>query len=142
MRRLTLLALAVLVGGVALLGYSVATGESQVHLVLIFPVITGSGLIAFAGILLVAVGMFLGFFSIAQSSFVTPEAPPPSPSAPGPRAPPPAAPAKRFGGVVFLGPVPIVFGSDVRVSRAMLVLAIALTVLLLVFFFLVLNARP
>lgn len=141
MRPLTLLALALLAGGVALLGYSVATGESQVHLVLIFPVVTGAGIVAFTGILLVAVGMFLGFFSIAGPSLV-PEAPAPPPPAPGPQAPKAAAPAKRFGGVVFLGPVPIVFGSDVRVSKAMLVLAIALTVLLLVFFFLVLSARP
>ena len=38
------------------------------------------------------------------------------------------------GGVVFLGPVPIVFGTSTRVARAMLFLALAITLILAALF--------
>lgn len=131
MRRLTVLALMALVGGLALLAYSAATGEGQVVLFLIFPVFTGSGLASFAGMLLIMLGLFLGFLSMAGFALpATGAAPPPEAAAPAT----PPSPAKKFGGVVLLGPVPIVFGSDRRVTNAMLVLAIVLTILLVLFF--------
>lgn len=137
MRRSSLLALAAIVGGVALLGYSAATGEGQVHLVLIFPVFTGTGLLPFLGMVLIFAGIFLRFWSLAggQSTAVPEPAMAAAPPSPGASAPP----GRKFGGVVFLGPFPIVFGSDKRIAKYMLVLGIALTVLLLAFFFLVLR---
>ena len=146
MRRLSWLALAALVGGASLLAYGAALGQGQVHLVLVFPVFTGTGLVSIAGILLIAVGMFLGFLSFAQIPLVwiskrTPAGPAlPEPTPASPPEPHTGTTAKKFGGVVFLGPIPIVFGSDTRVSRIMLLLAIAMTVLLLAFFLLVLRA--
>ncbi|HYS71792.1 MAG TPA: DUF131 domain-containing protein [Thermoplasmata archaeon] len=142
MRRLSLLALACLIGGVALVAYGAANGQAQVYLVLIFPVVVGSGPIPLAGTALVMAGFVLGFLSFAGMPLPA-GAPPPMRAESKSEAPPPApAATKRFGGVVFLGPLPIVFGSDARMSRYMLVLGIALTVLLLAFFFLVLSARP
>jgi len=139
MRRLSLLALACLIGGVALLAYGASVGQGQVYLVFIVPVFTGSGPIPFAGIALIMLGFVLGFLSLARMPLVASESPASAPeSASSPSAPPTSAPAKRFGGVVFLGPFPIVFGSDAKMSKYMLVLAVAMTVLLLAFFFLVL----
>lgn len=40
------------------------------------------------------------------------------------------------GGVVFIGPIPIVFGTSRGVTTVMLVLALAVTLLLLVFYLL------
>ncbi|AEA12984.1 hypothetical protein TUZN_1513 [Thermoproteus uzoniensis 768-20] len=40
------------------------------------------------------------------------------------------------GGVVIIGPVPIVFGSSQRITKAVLILAIALTVLVLALYLL------
>jgi len=130
------LALAAFAGGLALLGYSVAVGESQVHLVLIFPVVTGGGASGLAGMGLVFLAMILGFLSFARPS----PGPVSTAEASGaPQSPPaPATPAPKFGGVVFLGPIPIVFGSSPRISKVMLVLAVAMTILLLAFFLLVL----
>jgi len=137
MRRLSTLALACLVGGVALLTYGASVGQGQVYLVFIVPVFTGSGPIPFAGIALIMLGFVLGFLSLARIPLAA-EGPAP-PAEPSPTASaPPTAPAKRFGGVVFLGPFPVVFGSDKTMSKYMLVLAVAMTVLLLAFFFLVL----
>lgn len=134
MRRLPLLALLTIVGGLALLAYAAATGQGQVALVVIFPVFTGTGLVSFAGMLLIMLGFFLGFLSLAGRPPPTERIPPGSPEPATPTAP--VTPAKRFGGVVFLGPFPIVFGSDRRISTVMLVLGVLLTILLLVFFFL------
>ena len=127
------LALAAFAGGLALLGYSVAVGESQVHLVLIFPVFTGGGGAGLAGMGLVFLAMILGFLSFARFSPVT------VPKAQAADAPqPPPAPATKFGGVVFLGPIPIVFGSSPTISKVMLALAVVMTIVLLAFFLLVL----
>ena len=134
MRLLPLIAAAAFAGGVALLAYSAATGEGQVALFLIFPVFTGTGLVPFAGMLLIMLGFFLGFVSLA-SRFMPASEDAVMPAA-SQSAPSPASPSKKFGGVVFLGPVPIVFGSDRKISTAMLVLGIALTILLALFFFL------
>jgi len=137
MRRLSLLALACLIGGVALLAYGASVGQGQVYLVFIVPVFTGSGPIPFAGIALIMLGFVLGFLSLARMPLAA-EGPAP-PAEPSPTASaPPTTPAKRFGGVVFLGPFPVVFGSDKTMSKYMLVLAVVMTVLLLAFFFLVL----
>ena len=132
-KHLGWIALAVFAGGLALLGYSAALGESQVHLVLIFPVVTGGGAVGLAGMGLVFLAMILGFLSFARLS------PVPVPRAEAAGAPqPPPAPATKFGGVVFLGPIPIVFGSSPTISKVMLALAVVMTILLLAFFLLVL----
>jgi uncharacterized protein (TIGR00304 family) len=134
-KNLGWLALIAFAGGVALLGYSVAVGESQVHLVLLFPVVTGGGAIGLAGMALVFLAMFLGFFSFARP-FGTPT-PAEGPARPTGAATPPA-PRAKFGGVVFVGPIPIVFGSSPKISKVMLAAAVVMTILLLAFFFLVL----
>lgn len=142
MRRLSLVALLCLFGGVALLAYGAATGEGQVTLFIIFPVFTGTGLAPLAGMLLIVAAMFLWFASFAGF----PAKPAAGPETPAPSTPPSAAPAaappRKFGGVVFLGPIPVVFGSDARVSKWMLVLAVIMTLVLLTFFFLVLTLPP
>ncbi len=145
MRRLSFLALACLIGGVALLAYGAAVGQVQGYLVLIFPVLTGSGPLPLAGIALLVLGIVLGFLSFARSPLEVPGGPQPAArSASSPSSPPTPAPgpSKPFGGVVFLGPIPIVFGSDARMSKYMLVLAAVVTALLLAFFFLFLFVRP
>jgi len=136
MRRLSLLALASLVGGIALLGYGAATGQGKV--VLIFPVFEGP--VPFVGGLLIMLAMFLWFLSVARSGVPWPAGPSEAvtPSPPTPAAAPPA----KAGGVVFLGPFPIVFGSDPKVAKAMLILGIVLAGLLLLVFLLMYSVRP
>src|SRR5213594_2906500 len=139
MRRISVLTLACLIGGFLVLAYGVLIGEARVYFVLVLPVIVGSGITAFAGAILLMMGFALGFLGLARFSLpeMTPETP-----AESPPASQPAAPAKRFGGVVFLGPIPIVFGSDPKMSKYMLVLASVVTVLLIAFVLLILFARP
>src|SRR2546422_3475470 len=110
MRRLSLLALASLTGGVALLAYGVIIGQGQVFLVVIFPVITGSGPIPLAGTGLVMLGFVLGFLSMARLPTMARDSPSIESAPPSSSAPPQQSPPRRFGGVVFLRPLPVLFG--------------------------------
>ena len=128
---------ATLAAGLAVLGWAVARGEARLYLVLVVPVIVGTGPLAFLGFLLVFLGFALTFFfwpfRFAPSSppaivpsRVLPESPPQE------GAPPDASRSRRWGGVVFLGPIPLVFGSDPQMTRRMLILGAILFFALLI----------
>lgn len=120
--------------GVALLAVAVTRGEAVPYLVLIFPVVQATGPLAFGAIASLFAGMVVFFLAFAIRPDGVPVspgvAPPPSEIPPGERAPPPRT---RAGGVVFLGPLPIIFGSDAQVARWMIVVAVVLFVLLVAF---------
>ena len=119
---------AVLLAGVLALGLAVAQSDARVYLILVIPAVVGTGPLAFLGILLVFVGFFLTSFLWFAGT--------PMPSAPAEEIPGPTLrevrPRRRWGGVVFLGPLPIVFGSDPQITRAMFVLGAILFLALLI----------
>ncbi|WP_338603795.1 TIGR00304 family protein [Sulfolobus tengchongensis] len=43
----------------------------------------------------------------------------------------------QVGGVIFIGPIPIVFGSSKNIAKWMLIVAIVLFVLLVIFYFII-----
>jgi len=129
MRRLGLAALALLVAGIALLAYAASTGEMQLYILAIIPIVQSSSPIALAGMALIFVAIFLAFFSMATPFAEMPERPA-APAAPQSAAP--AQPAKKFGGVVFIGPVPIVFGSDRKMAKWMLAVALVIVIVLII----------
>jgi len=122
-----------LLAGLVALAVAVARNEASVALVFVVPVVIGSGPLAFLGVLLIFVGFFLTFLSWSAG---------PLPPMPGPAEAPSGAPpeptrSRRWGGVLFLGPIPLVFGplvfgSDPQVTRMMLVLGVILFLALLV----------
>jgi len=108
----------ILLTGLVALAWAVARGEASVYLIFVVPAVVGTGPLAFLGILLVFLGFFLTFFfwtAGARPSGIEPREIP---------AIPPQEPTKtrRWGGVVFLGPIPLVFGSDPQMTRMMLIL--------------------
>lgn len=118
-----------LLAGLAVLGVALSRGEASLFLVVVIPVIMGTGPTALLGIFLVFAGFFATFLFWPAG---TESAPAVISGGPAPGPPPgPTPPTRRWGGVVFLGPFPIVFGSDPRMSRAMLVLGIVLVLALL-----------
>jgi len=128
MRKLTLGAVALIALGIILIAYAVSTGEAKVYIFVFIPVFTGGTLTAFGGTLLLFLGIFLFFFSLAgPGGFDTVE-----PARAAPRAGAPRTPGTKFGGVVLLGPIPIVFGSDKKIAKWMLVVALILVILLVV----------
>ncbi len=138
MRALTWAGLACFAVGIGLMAVSLATGEGQVFLVLFIPVFTSSGPIGLLGIIALFAGIFLGMVSFAGPRL--PMEAPASPQAPVQAAPPATGPARPWGGVVMLGPIPLVFGSDARIAKWMMVLGIVLTALV-VALFLILSLR-
>ncbi len=120
---------AILIVGLAVLAFGFLQGEATFSLIVIFPLVTATGPWSVLGIVLMIAGFFLSFLGMAAPVESQP-LPPPEP-APATGAPPQPA-ARRWGGVVFLGPVPIVFGSDPKMARWMLLVGIALFVGLVV----------
>src|SRR3989442_12816543 len=103
------------VAGVLMMALAVAQHQANVYLVLVIPVIVGTGPIAFLGIILVFAGFLLTFLLWPARFVEDPgkrDAAPTSPAGP--------APAPRWGGVLFLGPAPVVLGAGPRVGRPVL----------------------
>ena len=122
--------------GIAALALAFLQGQATLSLFVIFPVVTATGAWAFLGILLMIAGFFLFFLTIPSGSDHAPGSGGTTSSSPAPGVlskAPPDSPPRRWGGVVFVGPVPVVFGSDAKVTRWMLVLGLVLFVALVVF---------
>lgn len=129
-RPAQLLGPVLIVAGVAALAVGFLQGEANLSLFLIFPIVTATGVWSALGILLLIAGFFALFLTLPSS---IPEAPPLGEPAQTPSgAAPPSSPRRRWGGVVFLGPIPVVFGSDAKVARWMLVVGVLLFVGLVV----------
>jgi uncharacterized protein (TIGR00304 family) len=126
MRARSVLGVALVVSGAALTVLGVATGEVQVGLLLFFiPYLYGSSWMGGLAILLVFAGLvvlILGRFAASNQE------------AGGAAQPTDPGMTKRkweFGGVVLIGPVPIVFGSSDRAALWALMIAAAVVMLLL-----------
>ena len=120
MKGLFLSAVAVWALGLALIVLSIGEGGASVFLVVIVPVVTGSSFTFLAGVVLLFVGIALAMLAFPVEW--VDHAPPPTP-----RADESPGSSGGVGGVVMIGPVPIVFGSWrgtlSRRARWMLVLA-------------------
>jgi uncharacterized protein (TIGR00304 family) len=120
------LGVALIIGGAMLLGLAILNEEASVALIFIIPVIYGVGPLAAAAVLLVFIGISLVMLSVTlrmaneQGSDAEPSK------------------KREFGGVVLIGPVPIVFGSA-RTFRWTWALAALSLVVLLLFLFILLR---
>lgn len=141
MNRYHLLAIILLICGIISLGYSVASGEGSAGVVVFIPVFFGSGLFSFIGVLCIMAAIFLGFFGFAKGAFEEEDAEEPqrqrtsspSQSQQGPRPQP--RKSIKGGGVVLIGPIPVVFGSDAKTAMILMVLAIILIIAVAVLFY-------
>lgn len=136
MRKWLLAALLLFASGVALIIASISNGEGEVGLFLIFPFIVIQGWIGAVGSLLLVlaiISMFIGLWTSATQF--------PGQAPDGTDSPTPVARPKRdYGGVVLIGPIPIVFGSDEKIAKSMLIIAVAiLAAFVLVFLILSLS---
>src|SRR2546427_10656434 len=113
--------------GVLMMALAVARGEASVYLVFIIPVIVGTGPLAFLAVFLVFAGFLLTFLLWPFRFEAEPEG-----EAIRPVSSEGAPAARRWGGVLFLGPIPVIFGSDPRMTRTMLLIGAVLFVALVV----------
>lgn len=117
------------IAGAVLLAWALARGEARIDLFLIVPVIHGAGVVVAAAFLLFFLGMLLLFLSFFLGLDYTAE---------GDHGPPIKG---EWGGVILLGPIPIVLGSSgfLKDRRVLVVLSVLSTLLLLLFLFTVLR---
>lgn len=118
--------------GISLLIYTVLKGESTAGLVLIFPFIYSNTILATIGIFCIIVSIILPFFLSSEWSLDSQDDGE-EPFVSGTKN---DAPKKKssYGGMLLIGPIPIIFGSDKRMTyiAAGIGLAIVVVVLLII----------
>lgn len=127
--------LLLIAGGVALLAYGLSTGRISVALPVIVPVFYGSFPELLLSALLIMGGLVLLFFAGTRRDNGTAGGMPdetarPSSSPETSKRETKARARPTIGGVVILGPIPIVWGSDRRIALVALLLALLLMVVL------------
>lgn len=124
LRRLSFM---LFVAGIICFVLGVLNGEAEVGFVLIFPFIAGSGILSLLGVLFLFFGMLLyigGFYHHSLDDHTVT----------GNETSHGSSKSKlRGGGVVLIGPIPIVFGT----SWKMTIVALVITIIALVSFYLV-----
>jgi uncharacterized protein (TIGR00304 family) len=106
--------------------------EVEFGFFLFFPFIIGSGIYSFFGLIFVLITIILLFFgfvniSTVNSNFVDYETI-------NDNTKKSLKKYKKFGGFVFIGPIPIVLGSNWKISLIMMVLGILILVILIMLF--------
>ena len=114
MNRYHLLSILIFIAGIFLIILGVLTGDVQGGLFLIFPFVIGSGIYATLGILLIIASFFLFMFTISTN----------------PIDQEPENTTKKTnskiqgGGIILLGPIPIIIGSNWKITVPLIIIAI------------------
>jgi len=124
------LALALGGSGVILIGYSALAGGAHVALVIIFPVVYGSSWELALGILLFFLAIVTVFVGIAGEGGLRPGGVLLRAGGGG-DGPPSGRNTLDFGGVVLVGPFPIIFSSRRKWLPVLVIVAVALAVLII-----------
>ncbi len=129
MRPFRILAAFMILAGAGLLVYGVVAGEMQVALLLIVPVIYGSSALGFLAIGLIIAGILVSMadFALSASAEGAEEALVDDDRARSKKA--------EFGGVILIGPIPIIFGADRRMTFLAIMVAVAILVIMILSLF-------
>ncbi|MBS3789435.1 MAG: DUF131 domain-containing protein [Candidatus Thermoplasmatota archaeon] len=112
---------AFLLSGILLIILSLIEGEAKIALFFIIPIIYGTGLYLGLGILLIFVSIPLFFFFSGhhrmrdKKEFTRGEQ---------------TQKESSYGGVIFIGPIPIIFGKDKTVAKKMMYLGLLIALIL------------
>ncbi len=146
MNKYHVIALSLLILGIIVLGYSAAIGESEVIWLVIIPIFIGHGIYSFVGVVIIILAIFIGIYAFIQGGwalagdeFYDDYYPPPPRPKPGAHPPPRTAPHPRpkvhGGGVILIGPIPIIFGSDNKTAIILSILAIIIMIIAIIALF-------
>ena len=126
MNKFHILSLFCFILGIIFFSLGFLQGDVEGGVIIIFPFIGGSGIYAFLGVisLFLAILFFMfGFTSTLERKELDFEYE---------SSPPEKKTSVKGGGVVLIGPIPIVFGSNWKITLVMMIVAI---ILILVVFF-------
>lgn len=119
-----------------ILAYGYYLGEVSIGLLVIFPLITTNGLVGVIGVILFIISIFIIFIQIPKSIFHS--------DAYNNRENIFNVDKKvdkkvQAGGVIFLGPIPIIFGNNRNVIKYMIYTSIIMILLIIIYASLLLN---
>ena len=123
MNKYRILSLICFIFGIALFAIGFYSGEIQGGVFVVFPFIVGSGIYALAGFVLIFLAILLFVFGFAGNI---------KPDETYDHGEPIKKSSVKGGGVVLIGPIPIVFGSNWKIAIVLMIIAI---ILILVSFF-------
>lgn len=140
MNRYLIMATILVICGIALIGYSVTSGEGSAGIVLFIPVFYGSGIFSFLGALCIMGAIILGFIGFAAQVGGMEDFPRQDEAQQAQQTQPrPGQPRTgktiKGGGVVLIGPIPIIFGSDTKTTMVLVILAIILIIAVALLFY-------
>jgi uncharacterized protein (TIGR00304 family) len=134
------------------MGLGISRGEGEVYWAVIIPIFHGTGAIFFVGTILIILAIFLlmiGFVSrwgniewgslddLKDDDYREPYTSSRDRTRYKRGRAPPRTPARRtsvkHGGVVFIGPIPIIWGSDKKIATIMAVVALILVIIFVLF---------
>jgi len=125
MSKFRILSLIFLIVGIAFFSLGFLYGDVQAGVFVIFPFVAGSGLYAFIGFIFIFIAILLFIFgfptTIESNDFRSDE-----------QVNTIKKTSIKGGGVVLIGPIPIVFGSNWKIAVILMILSI---ILILVAFF-------
>ncbi len=131
MSRLRLIALLLILAGAVGIVYCILAGEIQIGLLFfVLPYLYGGTALGALSILAVVAGVVLLLVDQVRRSVPEAQDSPTQGAAP-------TKPKSEWGGVIIVGPVPIVFGSAPRITLIAMVIAAALLTAVLILFLLV-----
>jgi uncharacterized membrane protein len=137
MNKLKMAAFGLIALGVAVLAIGAASGDGELIILLFIPVYRGSGPYALGGGLLIFLGIVVGLIYMFKRYAPAPQQQTPGTSrAPGGGQGAAPAGRPRTGGVIFLGPIPIVWGSDAKTSLYTIIIGIIVITAVMVSVFL------
>jgi len=96
------------IAGVILLILAMIKGEGKAGIFIIFPFFAGSGILSIAGILLIFLSFITFFLSFPSPPQYWNEE---------------TKVEKKTGGIIFIGPIPIIFSSDYSIAKILFILA-------------------
>ena len=106
----------VFITGLFFIALSVLTGQSEFGIFFIFPMVIGGGPYLFTGTVLIIISFILPFIiSFREVKNHKQE----------------ERRETSYGGVVFIGPIPIIFGKDKSIASKMMYIGLLIAVLLL-----------
>lgn len=114
--------------GICFIALSVLRGQAEFGLLLIFPIVFGGGFYLLIGVLFVILSLILPFII----SFIGAE----KPHREGYNIEREKSEMK-YGGVIFIGPIPIVFGKDKSITAKMMYIGLAIAVLLMIVYLII-----
>ena len=123
MNKYHLFSLICFIIGIVFFAFGVFSGDVETGFVVVFPFIAGSGIYAFLGFIFVFISVLLFMFSfnssVGSNDF----------QADYDGYPPSRKTSIKGGGVVLIGPIPIVFGSNWKIAVVLMVLAICIIII-------------